>query len=118
MRKITDEELARARAFIAARRWKFASTYAKTAPHEYTVRYWDPDVAEYFWFARLILECGYRQNYYKRINRYLEIDGWKYFGLPDGYDNRIEESEVINRATLTAFQPPGSTAGRFKEDGG
>ena len=115
MRKMTEEELERARSFIQQRRWKFASTYAKIAPHDYSIRFWvrgDAEEAEFEWFAGLTLECGYRQNYYKRINRYLEVDGHKYWIM----DPTASGVETINRATLTAFQPPGSTSGRFKED--
>lgn len=44
----TGDELAWARAFIAARSWREAVTYRDTAPHEYVVRKRETDEHKYW----------------------------------------------------------------------
>lgn len=63
-------------------------------PHEYIVRgraTGGVDAAPielHDWFARLIGEHGYQERYEGRWYRYLDLDGWKYWGVV---------REVINR---------------------
>ena len=59
----TADEQAWARDFIGQRRWKEAVTYRKTAPHEYTVREWQPDESaqrQYDQFVEMIRRFGLR----------------------------------------------------------
>lgn len=41
---------------IAHQRWQFAKTYARTAPHEYIIRAWNPELFDEL--ARMITEQG------------------------------------------------------------
>jgi hypothetical protein len=86
-----DEESAvRARAFIEAVRWQVAKTYEKTAPHEYTVRKWCPDLEkEYAWFDMLIRDAGVKKKFWKTQYSYLYLDGYRYWtGWPPILINR------------------------------
>jgi hypothetical protein len=76
----TDEESAWARDFIRRRRWQEAVTYKKTAPHEYTIRAWQPEqeaVAEFERFVLLIRRCGYADFYYQIRHIYWAVDEFK-----------------------------------------
>jgi len=108
------DALAFMRQFIAARRWKFAETYAKTAPHEYTVRGWRPgprDQADFERFVTLVRERGRDAPWGRRVHRYLEVDGFKYWtmGAPVG------KTTVINREPLAG---PAGAAVRGDKKGG
>ncbi|MCX5675796.1 MAG: helix-turn-helix transcriptional regulator [Planctomycetota bacterium] len=92
-------DLAFLRQFIAARRWQFAETYAKTAPHEYNVRGWLPgpqDQADFERFVTLVRACGYDRTFRRRTYRSLDVDGFTYWsmGAP------VPATTVINRAAL------------------
>ena len=81
--------------YIASVRWKFAKSYGKTAPHEYTIREWEPDREEEFIrFVEIIRTYGYPERFWSKIHFYYEVDGLKYWtmGFP------IKETIVINRA--------------------
>jgi len=53
--KNEEMDIDRLRAFIKANTWIFAKTYAKTAPHEYTVK--NPkDTKEFNFFVKKIRE--------------------------------------------------------------
>lgn len=89
-----------ARQYIAAVRWRFASTMAQW-PHWYTVRHWRPDLEPQFEaFAELIRSRGVvvpwpRDSATPRYhNPYLVIDEWMYWTMP----GTIAEQVVINRA--------------------
>ena len=102
---ITQGEIDRARAYIAASRWQNAKSYEATAPHSYTVRKWRPDAqAEFEWMAGLVRRCGYPRKWYRSTHIYLELDGFKYWtmGAP------IPITIIINRAILDALTPPGA----------
>jgi hypothetical protein len=97
----TEDEWTWARAFIAQRRWQEAVTYRKTAPHEYTIRDWQPDagaVADFDAFAALIRRCGYADFFYKVRHIYWAVDEFKYWTM--GWP--IAETVVINRAGVDA----------------
>ena len=88
------EVIAFCRAFIERRRWQFAKTYAKFAPHEYTVRKWlphDEDTFEHF--IKTVREYGFPGMFGRKTFTYLIVDGHKYWtmGAP------IPETVVINR---------------------
>jgi hypothetical protein len=88
------EELNRFRAFISLSRWKFASTYAKVAPHEYTVREWTYSEPAFEEFVMFIRKHGYKERFWRKEFTYFEIDGWHYWTM----GNPLNETTVINRA--------------------
>ncbi|MCX5673843.1 MAG: helix-turn-helix transcriptional regulator [Planctomycetota bacterium] len=105
-------DLAFMRQFIAACRWQFAETYAKTAPHEYTVRGWLPGPAgqaDFEAFVKAIRACGYDRAFRGRTYRTLDVDGQKYWtmGAP------VAKTTVINRAPAE----PRECAGESKKGG-
>lgn len=97
-------DLASARTFIATRRWREASTYRNTAPHEYTVREWRPapqDQSDFDSFVTAIRRFGYADFYYRVRHLYWAIDEWKYWTM--GWP--VAETVVINRARVNAPEP-------------
>ncbi|MBL8199771.1 MAG: hypothetical protein JNK40_02255 [Chromatiales bacterium] len=100
----SEEDLAWAREFIAARRWREAVTYRETAPHEYVVRKWESGAqgqADFDRFVTCIRRFGYAEFYYRVRHIYWAIDDHKYWTM--GWP--IEETVVINRARLDAPEP-------------
>jgi hypothetical protein len=94
-----------ARAYIAAVRWQFASTMPRI-PHWYTIRKWRPELDEAFVaFAVYIQLAGVRMDWpdppakplYR--NRYLLLDGWKYWTMGDPHPGVVPPIET--RATTT-----------------
>ena len=84
-------------AFVTERRWQFAKTYAKTAPHEYTIRDWKPEKVSQGHFDRfidLIRQYGVIEKFWGKSNTYLYVGDHKYWtmGAP------VNETIVINRA--------------------
>jgi hypothetical protein len=76
----TAEESAWARDFISRRRWREAVTYRKTAPHEYTVREWQPGERaeiDFGQFVVLVRTGGYADFYYRVRHLYWVVDGFK-----------------------------------------
>ena len=83
--------------FIKSNKWIFAKTYADTFPHEYVVQPDDPKkLEEFIFFAKSIHKYGYLKAFYKSMFTYLEIDGYKYWTMGDGYGN----TTIINREPL------------------
>lgn len=100
----TQEDLAWARAFIAARRWQEAVTYRDTAPHEYVVRKWETDEQRQAAFDRFVIcirRFGYADSYYRVRHIYWAVDEHKYWTM--GWP--VPETEVINRARVDAPEP-------------
>ena len=90
-------DIERARAYIASVRWKDTVTMKAFAPHEYTVRKWNPTLeSEFEWFVMWIREHGYKARWGKHEHIYLELDGQKYWtmGAP------LSETVVINREVV------------------
>ena len=90
------------RIFIKARRWQFAKTYARVAPHWYTVREWEPDGQEAFErFVMAIRNFGHDERFGGRVYRYLRVNGFKYWtmGAPVG------RTIIINRAACQEVKP-------------
>ena len=93
-----------ARQFIQDRRWQEAKTYRESAPHEYTVRDWQPGKeknGEFDRFVTLVRRCGYADFYYRIRHIYCAVDEFKYWTM--GWP--IEATTVINRARLDAPEP-------------
>ena len=91
------KDLNRVKKYIASVHWKFAKTYAKTWPHEYTIRNWEPDKdSEFAFFVMFIRKYGYPERFFRKIHIYYELDGFKYWtmGAP------LEITIVINRAII------------------
>ena len=100
----TPKEWQCAREFIEQRRWREASTYRETAPHEYAVRKWETDEQgdrNFDRFVSLIRHFGYSDFYYKVRHIYWAIDELKYWTM--GWP--VEETTVINRARVDAPEP-------------
>jgi len=97
MVKPKKREIQRVRNYIASVHWKFAKTYAKTWPHEYTVKDWNPDKKKEFeFFVMFIREYGYPEMFFRKHHIYYNLDGYKYWtmGAP------LEQTIIINRVVL------------------
>src|SRR5947208_17072918 len=94
---VTDTAVISLRNFIAARKWQYARTYAKSFPHEYTVRNWHPDEAAFQEFVQLIRTHGEARKFFSKTYIYMEFDGHKYWtmGAP------IPDTTVLNREPLS-----------------
>ncbi len=78
----SENERAFLRAFIGSRRWQFAKTFAKFAPHWYTIRNWKPDdVGEFDAVVRIIAKYGEDRLWHGKKWRYLDLDGWAGKGI-------------------------------------
>lgn len=82
------------RAFISLSRWTFAKTYAKKAPHEYTLRDRTHSDATFCEFVQFIRDHGEKRYFWRKQYTYLMLDGWEYWTM----GNPINETTVINRA--------------------
>ena len=88
-----------AKAFAENQSWKFASTYAKTAPHEYIVKRWLAE-EDRLLFERLVQTInrdavvGY---FYGHKNNYLILGDYYYWYMPGCPDNMAVD--LINRTT-------------------
>lgn len=89
-----------AKAFAENHKWKFATTYAKTAPHEYLVKKWLPE-DERLLFERLVQTInkesvvGY---FYGHKNNYLILGDYYYWYMVDCYPENLAV-DLINRTT-------------------
>ena len=85
--------------FAESHKWKYASTYAKTAPHEYLVKKWLPE-EDRKQFERLVQTInkdhvvGY---FYGHENKYLILGNYYYWYMPVYPDNMAVD--LINRTT-------------------
>ena len=90
---------AEARTFAENHQWKYATTYAKTAPHEYLVKRWLSQ-EDRLLFERLVQTInkesvvGY---FYGHKNNYLILDDHYYWYMPVYPDNMAVD--LINRTT-------------------
>lgn len=88
-----------AKAFAESQKWKFATTYAKTAPHEYLIKKWLA-VEGRKQFERLVQAInkdsiiGY---FYGHENKYLILGDYYYWYMPCYPDNMAVD--LINRTT-------------------
>jgi hypothetical protein len=75
-------------------RWQFAKTYAKNAPHEYTITEWRPELHETLRaFACFIREHGQIDLYHGHPFTVYYLNGWKYWSCDKDSDN----ATLINR---------------------
>ncbi|MBL4933193.1 hypothetical protein [Clostridium paridis] len=91
---MNNDETERINKYIVSVRWQNAKSYEKTAPHEYTIRQWKPDLEEEFiWFVNYIRANGVKEWFYKKQNIYFYYKGLKYWTMGDAMEN----TWVINR---------------------
>ena len=84
--------------------WQFAKTYAKKAPHEYTLVDWKPELAGTFRdIAAFIRAHGQIDPYHGHPFTVYYLNGWKYWDM-DGLINRTRE-EWCTQFNLT-WNPP------------
>jgi len=83
------------RNYIYVTRWQVAkSKKYKDAPHEYTVRAWNPNrEADFETFMSLIRTYGYPEKFNNSTYTYLEVDGKKYWTM----FSSIKSTAIINR---------------------
>ena len=86
-------DLEQAKQFVAANKWKFASSM-RWIPHWYVLRE-KCDEGQFVAFAELIRSAGETRPFgKKRTFIYLDLDGYSYWTM----GNPIPETTVINRA--------------------
>lgn len=87
-----------ATAFVCRQNWKFASTYAKTAPHEYLVKRWlsEEDKILFECFVQTMKRNFVVGYFYGHKNDYL-ILGDHYYWFMGQHENRA--INLINRTT-------------------
>lgn len=99
MSKLYISSFEEAKNFAESHKWKYASTYAKTAPHEYLVKKWLPEEDRKL-FERLVQAInknsviGY---FYSHENKYLILGDYYYWYMPFYPDNMAVD--LINRTT-------------------
>ncbi len=89
-----------AKIFAEAHKWKFATTYAKTAPHEYLVKKWLGE-EDRLLFERLVQTINTKSDigyFYGHKNNYLILGDYYYWYMPFYPDNMAVD--LINRATI------------------
>lgn len=97
---LPEDILAWVRTFIDNRFWKYAKTYAKTAPHSYTVREWQPDKDDEFVdMLNIITDYGTKEKFYRTTFTYLYVDGQKYWAT----HNAERVFIIINRCDWGNF---------------
>lgn len=89
-----------AKQFAENHNWKFATTYAKTAPHEYLVKYWlsEEDKVLFERFIQLIRTDSVVGYFYGHKNNYLILND-HYYWYMDCYPNNMGV-DLINRTTI------------------
>lgn len=88
-----------AKAFTESHKWKFATTYAKTAPHEYLVKRWlsDDDQKQFERLVQAINKDYVIGYFYGHENKYLILDDYYYWYMPCYPGNMAVD--LINRTT-------------------
>ena len=91
--------LEEARNFTENHKWKFATTYAKTAPHEYLVKRWlnEEDRLLFERLVQTINEYAVVGYFYDHPNKYLILGDKYYWYMPVYPENMAVD--LINRTT-------------------
>ena len=91
--------LTEAKNFTENHKWKFATTYAKTAPHEYLVKRWlnEEDRLLFERLVQTINEHAIIGYFYDHPNKYLILDDKYYWYMPVYPENMAVD--LINRTT-------------------
>ena len=77
-------------------KWIFAKTYAKTAPHEYIVKYGNDYGHLFAEFAQYIVKHGYKKFFGETEYYYLDYNGYKYWTM----DIDLDKTDLINRVSI------------------
>ena len=95
--------LEEAKSFAESHRWKFATTYAKTAPHEYLVKSWlsEEDKQGYERFVATMKKNSVVGFFYGHKNDYF-ILGDHYYWFMGQHDNMAVD--LINRTTINYLE--------------
>lgn len=97
--------------YIDSVKWRFAKTYAETAPHEYTVRSWAPWKEDQFeHFVEFIRKHGVEEKFYSSTFTYWYHGPHKYWTM----GNPVNETTVINRCLVSDYYP-GTNIYRFRK---
>lgn len=90
--------LEEAKKYAESHYWKFASTYAKTAPHEYCIKSWlvEEDQLLYERFVATMKANSVVGYFYRHKNDYLILGDRYYWSMPHP-DNLA--TDLINRTT-------------------
>lgn len=84
--------------FVRNQKWRWAKTYADSAPHYYIVKdkLEEPWQSQFSSMVTAIREYGFDAMFYSSTNRYLIVDDWYYWtmGAP------VNETDIINKARL------------------
>ena len=88
-----------AKEFVENHKWKFATTYAQTAPHEYLVKKWlsDEDRKRFERLVQAINRDAVIGYFYGHENKYLILGEYYYWYMPCYPDNMAVD--LINRST-------------------
>lgn len=91
--------LEEAKEFVESHKWKYATTYAKTAPHEYLVKRWlsKEDRLLFERLVQTINEHAIIGYFYDHPNKYLILDDKYYWYMPVYPENMAVD--LINRTT-------------------
>lgn len=94
------DDLAWFRRFVESARWRFAKTYVKSYPHEYTVGRWNERGV--FWRALHCIErWGVVEPFWRTRRKYLYVDDRKYWHMGDpNSEDPADHPTVINRTWL------------------
>ncbi len=89
-----DESEKQFQTWVDSVHWKFSKTYAKHAPHEYTVTEWKPELGKTFTaLAHFICERGQIDLYHGHPFTVYYLNGWKYWIC----DKDPDDATLINR---------------------
>lgn len=89
-----DEAEGGFQAWVDSVRWQFARTYAKKAPHEYTISAWRPELeARFKQCVVFIRKHGQVDRYHGRPFTVYYLNGWKYWTM----GSPLEATALINR---------------------
>lgn len=88
-----------AKLFVESHKWKYATTYAKTAPHEYLVKKWlsDEDQKLFERLVQVVNRDAVTGYFYGHENKYLILGYYYYWYMPCYPDNMAVD--LINRTT-------------------
>jgi hypothetical protein len=94
----TAFNLVDAKKYAETHKWKFASTYAKSAPHEYLVKKWlvEEDQLLYERFIATMKKYSVTGYFYGHKNNYLILGDHYYWFMPTPENMAID---LINRTT-------------------
>lgn len=86
------------RNFVNAQEWRFAKTYAKTAPHYYIIKGKLPKEEQetFIDFVKHIREKGYEELFWTKSFIMFRLDGFVYWT----YGDPIPDTIVLNRRKI------------------